>query len=43
MLKLVKLGGVTKEQLTRGIIGIVLLIVIALVLGLVVIPKIRSN
>lgn len=43
MLKLVKLGGITKEQLTRGIIGIVLLIVIALVLGLVVIPKIRSN
>jgi hypothetical protein len=43
MLKLVKLGGITKEQLTRGIIGIVLLIVIALVLGLVVVPKIRSN
>lgn len=43
MLKLVKSGGITRQQLTKGIVLVVLLIIIGLVVGLVIVPNVTNK
>ena len=43
LLKLMKIGGTTYDQLFKGILAVVLLIVIGLVVGLVIVPKASQN